>query len=61
MSVDSEDLNFVDVPEIDSVECPLFDVCNLPKHHFLCKVPDCTVLCYDYLTKVKKLKLLDSA
>ena len=57
MTVDPEDSNFIFVPEIDLLVCPLIDLCNLPKHGFLCKTPDCKELCPEYLTKVKELML----
>ena len=55
MSVESEDSNVVFVPKVDLISCPFLNLCELPKHHFLCKVPDCKVLCSDYLTKVRNL------
>jgi len=56
MSVKSEDSKFVFAPEIDLTACPVFDLCELPKHSFLCKIPDCKIICSEYLTKVKELK-----
>lgn len=56
MSIDSEDPDFVYVPEIDLLACPFVNICQLPKHHFLCKVPDCRVSCSEYLVKVRKLR-----
>ena len=56
MAVESKDSEIVYVPEGDIIACPVADLCILPKHNFLCKVPDCKTLCSEYLTKVKKLK-----
>ena len=59
MTAESEDvefLEFMDVLEVDSVECPVIALCKLPKHSFLCKTPDCRELCSEYLTKIKSLK-----
>ena len=56
MSIDSKDSDFIYVPEIDLVACPVIDICELPKHNFLCKVPDCKVSCSEYLSKVKKFE-----
>ena len=56
MSVKSEDSEFIYVPEIDLLACPLVEICKLPKHDFLCKIPDCRVSCSEYLSKVRKLK-----
>ncbi|MBY8984054.1 MAG: hypothetical protein KGD65_03215 [Candidatus Lokiarchaeota archaeon] len=55
MAVESEDLDFMYVPEVDLIECPVISLCRLPKHAFLCKTPDCRELCSEYLTKVKNL------
>ena len=55
MAVESENSEIVYVPEIDLVTCPVADLCKLPKHNFLCKMPDCKTLCSEYLTKVKKI------
>ncbi|MHA1933319.1 MAG: hypothetical protein ACW96X_12300 [Promethearchaeota archaeon] len=55
MSGESEDSNFIYVPEINLIACPFVDLCELPKHYFLCKVPDCKLVCSEYLTKAKKL------
>lgn len=57
MSVDSEDSKSVFVPEIDLITCPFVDLCELPKHQFLCKIPNCKVICSEYLAKVKNMKL----
>lgn len=35
--------------------CPCDNACNLPKIHFLCKIPDCKN-CTNYNEKLKKLK-----
>ena len=35
--------------------CPFDHVCPLPKHDFLCRIPECKE-CPDYKEKVKKLK-----
>ena len=35
--------------------CPFDHVCHLPKHHFLCKIPECKE-CSDYREKLKRLK-----
>ena len=56
MSVDSEDSKVVFVPENDLLACPFVELCELPKHRFLCKVPDCRIICSEYLSKVRKLK-----
>ena len=56
MTIDSEDSKPIFVPEIELIKCPLVNLCTLPKHSFLCKVPDCRVLCSEYLTKAKKFK-----
>ncbi len=56
MSINSEDSDFVFVPEVDLLACPFAELCELPKHQILCKIPDCKVLCPDYLSKVRKLK-----
>jgi hypothetical protein len=55
MATESEDSNVIYIPEIDLLMCPMVDMCILPKHQYLCKIPDCKVLCSEYLTKVKKL------
>ncbi|MHA2180625.1 MAG: hypothetical protein ACXAAH_04285 [Promethearchaeota archaeon] len=57
MTVESEDLDFMSLLDIDLLVCPFVELCALPKHHFLCKSPDCKELCSEYLTKVKNLKL----
>ena len=57
MSVESENSKSVFVPKIDLITCPFVDLCKLPKHNFLCKIPDCKVICSEYLTKVKSLDL----
>ncbi len=35
--------------------CPFWDQCKLPKHQFLCKIPNCKT-CSEYALKLKKLK-----
>ena len=35
--------------------CPFEYACHLPKHHFLCKNPECRE-CPEYKEKVQKLK-----
>lgn len=57
MAIESKDSDLMYVPEINLMVCPFVDLCELPKHYFLCKIPDCKVLCSEYLTKVKKLNL----
>ena len=37
------------------IACPFDHVCHLPKHHFLCKIPECK-MCPDYISHVLKLK-----
>lgn len=54
MTIESEDIY---VPEIDLNTCPFVDLCELPKHDFICTVPDCKIICSEYLTKVKNLGL----
>jgi len=56
MTVDSKNSDFVYVPELDLVTCPVVDLCELPKHQFLCQVPDCKLVCTEYLAKVSELK-----
>ena len=56
MATESKDSDFIYVPESDLLACPFVDICKLPKHHFLCKIPDCKVSCSEYLSKVKNLK-----
>ena len=56
MTIESEGSDFIFVPEIDLFACPFFEVCQLPKHQFLCKIPECKVICSEYLSKVKNLK-----
>ncbi|MFX1506816.1 MAG: hypothetical protein ACFFDC_12000 [Promethearchaeota archaeon] len=51
MATESEDSEFILIPEIDLSVCPFVNLCTLPKHYDICKVPDCKILCYEYLTK----------
>ncbi|MHA1933056.1 MAG: hypothetical protein ACW96X_10970 [Promethearchaeota archaeon] len=55
MTIELRDSEIVYIPEDDFITCPVADLCILPKHGFLCKVPDCKTLCPEYLTKVRKL------
>jgi len=59
MTVESENSDFIYVPETSLITCPLIDLCRLPKHDILCKTPDCKILCSEYLTKNKKLNPKD--
>jgi len=56
MATESKDSDFIYVPEIDLLACPFVEICRLPKHDFLCKIPDCKISCSEYLSKVKNLK-----
>ncbi|MHA2038659.1 MAG: hypothetical protein ACW98X_19685 [Promethearchaeota archaeon] len=55
MATKSEDYDFMSFSEIDLLVCPFVDLCRLPKHYFLCRPPDCKVLCSEYISKAKVL------
>ena len=56
MAIESENSDYIFVPEIDLIVCPVVNLCELPKHQFLCKVPDCKLVCTEYLAKVSNLR-----
>jgi len=50
MSIESDN-----PPEIDLFSCPFIETCDLPKHHFICRISGFKA-CSEYTAKVNKLK-----
>ncbi|MFW9877109.1 MAG: hypothetical protein ACFFG0_28800 [Candidatus Thorarchaeota archaeon] len=42
-------------PELGLLICPFTEICDLPKHDFLCKIPECKT-CSNYFSKIKAFK-----
>lgn len=43
------------IPEVDLYTCPFEDLCELPKHKFLCQISECK-MCPEYNVKVHKTR-----
>ena len=51
MTIESKSQSIYNLHKIEFIICQFIDKCKLSSHHFPHKIPDCDVVCSDYLSQ----------
>ncbi|KKL20233.1 hypothetical protein LCGC14_2457500 [marine sediment metagenome] len=61
MTIESEGLSVNYLPKDNFTKCRFMDKCKLSSHHFPHKIPNCDVICPDYLSQQEVSDSIDTS